>query len=114
MVPSGFKQRLIRCYERYLGGTQFLSIQNGAAKRAQWDMENFDALLPGTVKVVENLTNTTTIPTWRELSHYVCTNGTCTIDGEAMAPQYEYTATKELVRIIQYGVLKGRLRRPGQ
>ena len=109
MVPSGFKQCLIRRYERYLSGTQMLSTQNGAAKHGQWDKEIFDALLPEEVNVVGNPSGTTTIPTWRELCHFVCTNGTCTVDGEAMAPQYEYKATGEKVRIIKYGMLKGKL-----
>ena len=103
MAPSGFIQRLIRRYERYLNGTQMLSTQNGTAKKAQWDQEVFDAILPGEVHVVENPTGATRIPTWRELSLFVCRNGTCTLDGEAMAPQYEYKKTGEKVRLINYG-----------
>ena len=109
MVPSGFQQRLIRRYERHLGSTQLLSTQNGAAKKAQWDNENFDTLLPGTVKVVSNPAEATTIPTWRELCHHVCTNSACTIDGEAMAPQYDYPFMGETVRIIKYGMLESKL-----
>ena len=103
MVPSGFKQCLIRRYERYLSSTQMLSTQNGTAKKAQWDREIFDALLPSRVKVVRFSAEATRIPSWREICSYVCKNGNCTLDGEAMAPQYEYKETGERVRIVNYG-----------
>ena len=43
------------------------------------------------------------IPSWREICFYVCKNGHCTPDGEAMAPQYEYKEIGKKVRIIEYG-----------
>ena len=52
MVPSGFKERLVRRYERYLGRRELLSTQNGEAEESHWRHEIFDALLPGVPKVV--------------------------------------------------------------
>lgn len=86
MVPSGFKQRLIRRYERYMGAEKDLAIQNGAANEAHANYATFDSLLPGQPTVIANPRNEP-LPTWRQINTYVCRNGIDTISGERMAPQ---------------------------
>lgn len=106
MVPSGFKQCMVRRYERYLSGEKMLSIQNGAAEKARWDEEIFDAMLPGKPTVVSNPNNKKE-PNWRELNEFVCRNGIDTMTGEIMAPQYQYRESGERVRVINYQSMKG-------
>jgi len=102
MVPSGLKQCLIRRYKPYLEGEIPLSSQIGAAEKAGWDHENFDALLPRKPNVFLNLKNEKE-PTWQELNAFVCRVGVDTNSGLPMAPQYEYTTTGDRVRLISYG-----------
>lgn len=106
MVPRGLKQRLIRRYERFLDGEKPLSTQNGAAQKARWNEEIFDAMLPGRPTVISNL-NGSEEPTWRELNAFICCNGVDTFRGEIMAPHYEYRETGERVRVINYQDMKG-------
>ena len=106
MVPSGFKQCLVRQYERYLGGRQLLSTQNGAADESGWDSEIFDTMLPGRPRVVSNPKNKVE-PTWRELNTFVCRDAVDTVTGEEMAPHYEYKGSGERVRIIRYNTMEG-------
>lgn len=73
MAPVGSMQRFIRRYERFLGGEEMLSVQNGAAQKARWDQEIFKAMLPGKPTVVAN-PYTKEEPTWRELTCFVCRN----------------------------------------
>lgn len=101
MVPSGFKDCLVRRYERYLAGTGLLCAQNGALDEACYKSEAFDALLPGTPKVHKNPKNAT-VPTWREVNTYVCGNAKDQLTGEAMAPHFEYVGTGQRVRILKY------------
>ena len=65
------------------------------------DAEIFDALLPGQPKVHANPKNAKA-PDWRKVNLFVCRNGTDTISGEKMAPQYERTTTGERIRILRY------------
>ena len=106
MVPSGFKQCMVRRYERYLGGEKMLSIQIGAAEKARWDEEIFDAMLPGKPTVVSNPNNNKE-PNWRELNDFVCRNGIDTMTGQIMAPHYEYRESGQRVRVISYRSMKG-------
>ena len=77
-----------------------ISTQNGDADEARGNVEIFDALLPGTPKVLSNSNNKTV--TWREVNAFVCGNAVDTLSGERIAPHFEYVATGERVRILQY------------
>ena len=46
-------------------------------------------------------------PSWRELNTFVCTNGKCTLDGQAMAPQYMYESNGNTVHVIRYKDVEG-------
>ena len=108
MVPSGFKQRLIRRFERYLSGSTPLSVQNSKLEEAQWDKAAFDALLPGSPMVVATPTCHPQ-PSWQEINRFICSNGIDTLSGEAMAPHYEYRDNGERVRILRYKDMESRL-----
>ncbi|CAF9928882.1 MAG: hypothetical protein ALECFALPRED_004161 [Alectoria fallacina] len=58
----------------------------GAAEKARWDGEIFDAMLPGKPTVISNPNNNKE-PNWRELDDFVCRNGIDTMTGEIMAPR---------------------------
>ena len=60
----------------------------------------FDAMLPGMPKVIKH--GSKKGPTWRALNQFICSNGTCTLDGEAMAPEYMDLATGKKVHILRY------------
>lgn len=60
----------------------------------------FDAMLPGMPKIVKQ--NSKKAPNWRTLNLFVCSNGTCTLDGEAMAPEYMDLTTGKKMHIIRY------------
>lgn len=102
MSPSGFTDRIVRRYQRYLSGSEPVSTQNGDADKARWMRECFDTLLPGKVKVVANPANEEA-PTWHELNSFICKEATCTLDAEIMAPEYEDKETGERVRVVKYG-----------
>ena len=59
----------------------------------------FDALLPGSPKVISNKSGNVG-PSWRELNNFVCTNGKCTLDGQAMAPEFMYDSNGKTVHVI--------------
>ena len=80
--------------------TNPIYTQNGDADEARRNVEVFDALLPGTPKVLPNPNNKTV--TWREVNAFVCGNAVDTLSGERIAPHFEYVATGERVRILQY------------
>ena len=66
----------------------------------------FDALLPGSPKVISNKSGTMG-PSWRELNAFVCSNGKCDLDGRQMAPQYMYDSNGRTVHVIKYRDVEG-------
>lgn len=86
MIPSCLNQCMVRRHERCLSGEKMLSLQTGAAEKARWDGEIFDAMLPGKPTVISNPNNNKE-PNWRELDDFVCRNGIDTMTGEIMAPR---------------------------
>ena len=108
MVPSGFTQRLIRRYERWLSEQTYLSMRNGKREEVQAINEAFDALLPGIPKLLKN-PSCHPQPSWRDINTYICRNGVDTVSGEAMAPEYEYCETGARVRVLRYKDMEGDL-----
>lgn len=84
-----------------------LSIQNGAAEKARWNAEMFDALLPGKPLVISKPQGAKD-PDWREINAYICHNGVDTLSGLEMAPHYEYVSTGDRVRILRYKDMEGK------
>ena len=58
-------------------------------------------MLPDSPKVMLNPNNAQQ-PSWRVLNAFICGNGECQLDGEAMAPEYLYKDIGKKVRIINY------------
>ena len=75
-------------------------------EKAKLKGKAFDALLPGSPKVVSNKSGRMG-PSWRELNAFVCSNGKCTLDGQAMAPQFMYESNGKTVHVIKYQDVEG-------
>lgn len=82
MVPSGFKQCLIRRYESFLGVTTPMSTQNGTARHPSWDIEIFEALVPGNLGVVVNLLDGEE-PIWQAVNTSSRRNGVDTLSHDS-------------------------------
>ena len=77
-----------------------LSARNGDRDIARWIAEIFDAMLPGSPKLLVNPKNESI--SWRELNEFVCKSVKNRADGLRLAPHYEYINTGERVRIIDF------------
>lgn len=98
MVPSGFKDRIPRRYERMLAGERSLSSQNGSEEKAKRDNQVLNAMLTGPRKFVGPHEGVM-VPEWHELVHWVHNK-----DEEAR--EFENLTTGEIVRVIGYKQLR--------
>lgn len=95
MVPSGFKERTIRRYERMLCGERSLSSQNGLLDEAQMNEEIFTAMMHRPFNVLKNPEGVPQ-PSWYELVKHVH-------KANDEARQFEHRETGDLVRVVVYG-----------
>ena len=93
MVPSGFKERIPRRYERMLAGERSLSSQNGLREEAKTNSQVLDAMLIGPRKFVGSH-GRVTMPEWYELVNWV--------HSKDEAREFENLATGETIRVIAY------------
>ena len=108
MVPSGFKECMVRRYERFLSTESSLSSQNGALEEARWSQDIFDKMMPGSPVVVSNGQQLPTAEvTWRQVNTLVCKNAHDTLSGDALAPQLEDIETGARIRTVKCEGLLG-------
>ena len=77
-----------------------LSAQNGDMEELRWSKETFDAMLPGTPKVLTNPDDV--FVGWRELNLFICKKVYEDSNPEKVAPQFEYINTGERVRVVRF------------
>ena len=98
MVPSGFKDRIPRRYERLLGGTTPLSLQTGLVEEAKRNGEILEGMMKGPLRAINRPVGTP-VPKWYEVVNQVHVDDT-------EAAQFEHKETGELVRVFKFGDLQ--------
>lgn len=110
MVPPGFKECLVRRYERYLATEYSLSSQNGDLEQARWKSNVFDATMPGLPQVIDADESKESVKvTWRDINSLVCRGAHDTLSGDKLAAQFEDPTTGESVRVVYYKGFNGSL-----
>ena len=94
MVPSGFRDRIPRRYERLLGSTKPLSLQTGLTEEAKRNEEIVEGMMKGPLKVLNRPEGAIT-PKWYEVINQVHADDT-------EAAQFEHKVTGELVRVFGF------------
>lgn len=108
MAPSGFKERLVRRYERYLAADRPLSTQDGSLEEARWKSNVFDAIVPSVPQVIDSdEVQSSRQVTWRGVNQVICHNAHDTVSGDKLAPEFEDCETGARLRIVEYEGLKG-------